>query len=244
MRDSPESDRREVLFLLIRRFRCYIKSVNSLNPATTIISHGGIAMRLFIVLSLISVAIVFVIGCSKEYDSPVETTTDDGSMAAYRLIEEEIASSLSSGGDGNRNSIAILSGDEEVPPRKTHGRGVAKFKVSKDGTSIHYKLIVANISNVVAAHVHRAGVGLNGPVAFGLYSAAAGGGRIQGPIAEGDFTAADLVGPYAGSTDLSLFIADLHADSLYVNVHTNDGVDPPNTGRGDFPGGEIRGQIK
>jgi hypothetical protein len=29
-----------------------------------------------------------------------------------------------------------------------------------------------------------------------------------------------------------------------VNVHTNDGVDPINTGAGDFPGGEIRGQIR
>jgi hypothetical protein len=30
----------------------------------------------------------------------------------------------------------------------------------------------------------------------------------------------------------------------YVNVHTNDGVAPTNTGCGDFPGGEIRGQIE
>jgi hypothetical protein len=27
-------------------------------------------------------------------------------------------------------------------------------------------------------------------------------------------------------------------------VHTNDGVAPTNTGPGDFPGGEIRGQIR
>jgi hypothetical protein len=27
-------------------------------------------------------------------------------------------------------------------------------------------------------------------------------------------------------------------------VHTNDGVAPPNTGPGDFPGGEIRGQVR
>jgi hypothetical protein len=32
--------------------------------------------------------------------------------------------------------------------------------------------------------------------------------------------------------------------NAYVNVHTNDGVDPPDTGPGDFPGGEIRGQIE
>jgi hypothetical protein len=28
------------------------------------------------------------------------------------------------------------------------------------------------------------------------------------------------------------------------DLTSDDGVDPPNTGPGDFPGGEIRGQIK
>ena len=36
----------------------------------------------------------------------------------------------------------------------------------------------------------------------------------------------------------------IDAGSVYVNVHTNDFVDPPNTGPGDFPGGEIRGQLQ
>jgi hypothetical protein len=35
----------------------------------------------------------------------------------------------------------------------------------------------------------------------------------------------------------------IKAGNAYVNVHTSDGVDPGNTGPGDFPGGEIRGQI-
>jgi hypothetical protein len=29
-----------------------------------------------------------------------------------------------------------------------------------------------------------------------------------------------------------------------VNLHTNDGIDPVNTGAGDFPGGEIRADIQ
>jgi len=32
--------------------------------------------------------------------------------------------------------------------------------------------------------------------------------------------------------------------NAYVNVHTNDGMAPPNSGPGDFPGGEIRGQLR
>jgi hypothetical protein len=35
----------------------------------------------------------------------------------------------------------------------------------------------------------------------------------------------------------------IRAGRTYVNVHTNDGIAPTNTGPGDFPGGEIRGAI-
>jgi hypothetical protein len=38
-------------------------------------------------------------------------------------------------------------------------------------------------------------------------------------------------------------IAAIEAGNAYVNVHTNDGVGATNTGPGDFPGGEIRGQL-
>ena len=43
---------------------------------------------------------------------------------------------------------------------------------------------------------------------------------------------------------LSDLIDALRLGNAYVNVHTNDGVAPTNTGPGDFPGGEIRGQFR
>jgi hypothetical protein len=55
-------------------------------------------------------------------------------------------------------------------------------------------------------------------------------------------TAADLTGPLAGKS-LSDLVAAMQAANTYVNVHTNDFVDPPNTGPVDFLGGEIRGQL-
>lgn len=144
---------------------------------------------------------------------------------------------------GNRNFVAHLSGDEEVPTNNSLGQGQAIFHLSKDGTALHYKLIVANIDNVVAAHIHVAPVGVNGPVVAFLYGPAApGGGRTDGVLAEGTITAANLVGPLAGKP-LSALVAAMEAGNTYANVHTNDGVPPPNTGPGDFPGGEIRGQI-
>ena len=58
-----------------------------------------------------------------------------------------------------------------------------------------------------------------------------------------EITADDLVGPLAGQP-LSALVEAMVAGGTYVNVHTNDGVAPPDTGPGDFPGGEIRGQIR
>ena len=108
----------------------------------------------------------------------------------------------------------------------------------------HYKLLVTNIENVVAAHIHLGPAGTNGPiVAFLFGPAAPGGGRTDGILAEGTLTAADLLGSFAGHP-LSDLITSMELGDTYVNVHTNDGVDPPDTGLGDFPGGEIRGQIQ
>ena len=146
-----------------------------------------------------------------------------------------------------------LKGRYEVPMRATNGQGQAIFRVADDGQSVDYKLIASNIDNVIMAHIHLVPVGLdpttnNGPIVQWLYpgvappAAAPGSGRHDGVLAEGTFTAASLVGPLAGHplSDLLAAIADGRA---YVNVHTDDGVAPPNTGAGDFPGGEIRGLL-
>src|SRR5512132_905179 len=60
------------------------------------------------------------------------------------------------------NFVATLSGDQEVPARDTQAVGVATFKLREDGTALAFKLNVANIDNVVAAHIHCGAVGVNG----------------------------------------------------------------------------------
>jgi hypothetical protein len=141
------------------------------------------------------------------------------------------------------NFVAPLSGDEEVPARDTRAVGVAKFKLSNDGAALNFKVNVANIHNVVAAHIHCGAAGANGPVGVTLFMGAPGGGRVNGTLAEGTITAPDA-GNACGWTSLAAVLAAINSGNTYVNVHTNDGVAPPNTGPGDFPGGEIRGQIK
>jgi CHRD domain len=141
------------------------------------------------------------------------------------------------------NFVATLSGDQEVPVRDTQAVGVATFKLREDGTALEFKLNVANIDNVVAAHIHCGAVGVNGPVGVTLFMGAPAGGAVNGTLAEGTITAPDA-GNACGWTDLAAVLAAMASGDTYVNVHTNDGVAPPNAGPGDFPGGEIRGQIR
>jgi CHRD domain len=142
----------------------------------------------------------------------------------------------------SENFVAPLSGGEEVPARDTPATGVAKFKLREDGTVLLFKVNVENIDNVFAAHIHCGAVGVNGPVGVTLFMGAPAGGAFDGTLAEGTITAADP-GNACGWTDLASILTALQSGNTYVNVHTNDGVDPPNTGPGDFPGGEIRGQV-
>ena len=141
------------------------------------------------------------------------------------------------------NFVATLSGDQEVPARDTQAVGVATFKLRQDGGALRFKVNVANIDNAFAAHIHCGGVGVNGPVGVTLFMGAPAGGGVNGTLAQGTVTAPDP-GNACGWADLAAVLVAIGSGDTYVNVHTNDGVAPPNTGPGDFPGGEIRGQIR
>lgn len=148
----------------------------------------------------------------------------------------------------NGNVGTHLKGRYEVPLRDTKAQGQAMFRVSEDGTSVDYKLIASNIDNAFMAHIHMGPSTDIGPIVVWLYPSTApvpgplGSGRHDGILAAGTFTAANLVGPLAGHP-LSDLIAAIQTGNAYVNVHTNDGQNGTNTGPGDFPGGEIRGQL-
>lgn len=127
--------------------------------------------------------------------------------------------------------VAQLSGDEEVPPVETSARGTAIFKLSQDGNSLDYNLIVTNIDQVTQAHIHLAPAGVNGPVVAFLFGPSEPTDRVDGILARGTITADDLVGPLEGQP-LSDLIDEIRAGNSYANVHTVE-----------YPAGEIRGQI-
>jgi len=127
---------------------------------------------------------------------------------------------------------AHLTGDAEVPAVDTDAVGQAVLRLSKDGTELRYRLIVANIDDVTQAHIHLGAEGMNGPVVAFLFGMVAEGVTTNGVLATGTITSADLVGPLA---DMSLadLVAALDDGGAYVNVHTLE-----------HPAGEIRGQIR
>ena len=135
------------------------------------------------------------------------------------------------------NPGAHLRGAEEVPATGSRGTGQATFHFSADGSSVRYRLQIANIENTIMSHIHLAAAGANGPIVVWLRPTApppptAVPGRFDGVYVTGTFTASNLVGSLAGQS-LDALLAAMRNGNTYVNVHTTQ-----------FPGGEIRGQIR
>jgi hypothetical protein len=139
------------------------------------------------------------------------------------LVQVERVSSLQS------EFSTDLSGHAEVPPVETAATGSASFSLDQSGDELSYEVSVESIENVVAAHIHCAPEGANGPVGVTLYD----GDPVSedGVLAEGTITAPDEDND-CGWGSFGDVLDALRSDHTYVNVHTQTN-----------PAGEIRGQI-
>lgn len=134
---------------------------------------------------------------------------------------------------------AVLKGANERPtPVDTNAAGVAKFTISPDDSSITYRLIVANIDGVTQAHIHCGTPDVAGPVVVFLYGFNATGVTVNGILAEGTITEANVIprpdsaACPGGVATLADVIAKMRSGGAYANVHTLT-----------WPAGEIRGPI-
>lgn len=132
--------------------------------------------------------------------------------------------------DQRRTFRADLDGASEVPPVETDATGIASFRANPAETAVRFTLGVRDIEDVLAAHIHCAPVGENGPVGVTLF--AGGPVTLDGILAQGVIMAPDA-GNACGWSTIADVIAALRSDDTYVNVHTLS-----------YPPGEIRGQIK
>jgi len=140
---------------------------------------------------------------------------------------------------GGFNFRSPLSGDAERPvPVDTDAAGVATYKLNDAETELTYRLIVANIDGVTQSHIHCGSPEVAGPVVAFLFGFNAAGVTVNGVLAEGTITAANVI-PRAdsaacpgGVANLADLIEKLRTGGAYTNVHTLE-----------WPGGEIRGHI-
>lgn len=120
-----------------------------------------------------------------------------------------------------------LQGSQEVPPVTTDGSGdctgyLNPLRTAFDISCSH------NVGNAVAAHIHMAPAGTNGPIVFFLDASTSFSFTVSEQTLQQQQDDGLPVSPISFETFLDL----LDSGGLYVNVHT-----PAN------PGGEIRGQI-
>ena len=121
---------------------------------------------------------------------------------------------LSSGLALAADTKVSLTGAEEVPAVETSATGTGTIKVAAD-KSVSGSVTTKGVAGI-AAHVHQAAAGKNGPPIIALEKSADGVWSVP-----------------AGSKLSDEQFAAYKAGELYVNVHS-----------AEHKGGEIRGQLK
>ncbi|MFH5801286.1 CHRD domain-containing protein [Haladaptatus sp. CMAA 1911] len=131
-------------------------------------------------------------------------------------------------------STGLLTGEKQVPPVDSNGRGVAVFRRTTD-EKLEYGLLAFGLdAPVTKAHIHTGESGESGPHIVNLVDGDATeeqhlfGGSV---VATGTISDDDLVGPYEGSS-LDDLTTEIAGGKTYVNVHSKA-----------YPDGEIRDQI-
>jgi hypothetical protein len=135
--------------------------------------------------------------------------------------------------------VANLLGSNEAAPNNTStATGTVMLTINTDQT-VSWTMDLNGIRNMTASHIHApAGPGVNAGVVANLFiPTRTVTETLTGRVASGTFGPANV-----NTITYAELLSAIRSGNAYVNVHTSDGVAPANTGMGDFPGGEIRGQ--
>jgi hypothetical protein len=135
--------------------------------------------------------------------------------------------------------VATLLGSNEAAPNNTStATGTTILTINSDNT-VSWTMDLTGIKNMTASHIHApAGPGVNAGVVANLFiPTTTVKETLNGRVASGTFGPANV-----NTITYAELLTAIRTGNAYVNIHTSDGVAPANTGMGDFPGGEIRGQ--
>ena len=152
---------------------------------------------------------------------------------------------------------AELVGFNEVPSVSTAAHGTFYAVLNKDETELTYWLSFSGLTAPTSqSHIHFGQHHTTGAISVWLCE-----GSLQAPTAStpscgptgstegqvtGVLTSAEVIGPAAqgiGANEFAELVAAMRAGAAYANVHSVTTVTPPPPGS-QFPGGEIRGQIR
>jgi hypothetical protein len=162
-----------------------------------------------------------------------------GVVAVLSLVGASLA--LADKGHGKKKDSQFrvkLIGYNEVPSVNSTGR--ADLTLNVTDTTIGFTLVYSGLTgNPGAAHIHVGQPGVNGGVS--VFFCGGGGGKPACPASTsgtvtGTITAPDvqaIPGQGFPAGNITPVIAALRAGFTYANMHT-----------ANFPGGEIRGQIR
>lgn len=117
---------------------------------------------------------------------------------------------------GGRTFTVALTGNAESPAGDPVGTGTGEFHLRAGQGQVCYQLAAKNLPPAVAAHIHRGGAGVSGPVVVPLTTPNTSGASSGCTAAARSIVSAILAAPA----------------SYYANIHT-----------AEFPAGAIRGQL-
>jgi len=123
-----------------------------------------------------------------------------------------VAAGASAAGVKTNSLHATLLGKSETPKGDPDGRGTAEIKIT--GRKVCWEIKVSKVQTIVAAHIHKGGPGVAGPVVVPF-------GKVF---------------KSKGCTTTTAAIAaaiERHPAAYYVNVHN-----------AKYPGGALRGQLR
>lgn len=143
-------------------------------------------------------------------------------------------------GPATETFTASLNGANEKPTaRTTPATATATFTLRRD--TLYWTITMQNITNVTASHIHAGDANTAGGIVLPLTP------PISNTSITGFIARAAFAPPAAPNNTLTFdgLLDLMRTGGAYVNVHTNNTANDPtnNSGPGDFPAGEIRGQI-
>jgi hypothetical protein len=160
-----------------------------------------------------------------------------------RAILTAVVTAMSAAYANAQQFQATLAGFNETPlTLNSPGQGTLTLHLDRKLQTLNYTLTYSNLpTQVLQAHIHFGQVHLTGGIMV-FFCSNLGNGPVGTPLCPqsgtltGQFIASSVIGPAAQGISAGNFdalVAALLSNSAYGNVHTQQ-----------FPGGEIRGQIR